>query len=105
MVKTIEQILAISPMNQKDRAAEPMTGAFTNTANLKPFSAVPNQIPLTYGLKVTTPSGSKVGAVARQAVPSVPAAAESIAAQWQVWSTHQSFGAPGRRGMPPTPPS
>ena len=30
MVKTIEQILGIAPMNQEDRAAEPMTDAFTS---------------------------------------------------------------------------
>ena len=92
VVKTIEQILAISPMNQEDRAAEPMTAAFTNTANLKPFTAVPNQIPLTYGLKVTPPSGAKAAAVSPQSVPSVPKSAKSIAAQWQVWSDHQNFG-------------
>ena len=58
VVKTIEQILGIAPMNQEDRAAVPMADAFTNTANLKPFVTLPNQIPLTYGLKVTTPSSA-----------------------------------------------
>ena len=95
VVKTIEQILGIAPMNQEDRAAEPMAEIFTNTPNLKPFTALPNQIPLTYGLKVTTPTAgapaAKAGATA-QATPAVPTAMKSIAAQWQVWSTHQNFG-------------
>ncbi|MDQ2728416.1 MAG: hypothetical protein M3Y91_11260, partial [Actinomycetota bacterium] len=51
LVKTIEQILGVPPMNQEDRAAEPMFNAFTNTPDLTPFSTLPNQIPLTYGLK------------------------------------------------------
>ena len=72
-----------------------MTDAFTNAADLKPFTTLPNQIPLTYGLAVTSPNAS---AAARPnvmaAVPSVPQAAKSIAAQWQVWSSHQNFGGP-----------
>ena len=34
MIRTIEQILGIHPMNQKDSAATPMTGAFTQSAEL-----------------------------------------------------------------------
>ena len=92
VVRTIEQILGIPPMNQEDRAAEPIVDAFTNTADTKPFTALPNQIPLTYGLKVTTPSaaGARVGA--RPATPTIPAAESAIAAQWQIWSSHQNFG-------------
>ena len=41
VVKTIEQILGIQPMNQEDRAAEPMWSAFTNTPDLTPFTAQP----------------------------------------------------------------
>ncbi len=40
-VKTIEQILGIQPMNQEDRAAEPMWSAFTDDADLTPFDALP----------------------------------------------------------------
>ncbi len=90
VVKTIEQILAIAPMNQEDRAAEPITDAFTNIPDLKAFTALPNQIPLTYGLKVTTPTAAK--GVTAAAAPRVPAAVTSIAAQWQTWSSHQNFG-------------
>ncbi|HEY6887616.1 MAG TPA: bifunctional YncE family protein/alkaline phosphatase family protein [Solirubrobacter sp.] len=40
VVKTIEQILGIQPMNQEDRAAEPMWSAFSDTPDLTPFNAV-----------------------------------------------------------------
>ena len=49
MVKTIEQILGIKPMNQEDLAAEPMYGAFTRHPNFAPYNVLPNQIPLTLG--------------------------------------------------------
>ena len=49
MVKTIEQILGIKPMNQEDLAAEPMYGAFTAKPNFRPYTVAPNQIPLTLG--------------------------------------------------------
>ena len=50
MVRTVEQILGIQPMNQEDYAAEPMYGAFTETPNFEPFTAAPNEIPLTLGV-------------------------------------------------------
>src|SRR5262249_8658318 len=40
VVKTIEQILGIQPMNQEDRAAEPMWSAFTDEPDLTPFNHV-----------------------------------------------------------------
>jgi hypothetical protein len=46
MVRTIEDILGLPPMNQRDQLAQPMTGAFTDTADLTPYSFLPNQIPL-----------------------------------------------------------
>src|SRR6201999_1161085 len=41
VVKTIEQVLGIQPMNQEDRAAEPMWSAFTDKADLTPSAAPP----------------------------------------------------------------
>jgi YVTN family beta-propeller protein len=46
MVKTIELILGLSPMNQLDLSATPMRNCFTDTADLTPYTAVPNKIPL-----------------------------------------------------------
>ena len=49
MVKTVEQILGIPPMNQEDGAAEPIYDAFTQHANYAPYMLQPNEIPLTLG--------------------------------------------------------
>src|SRR6478672_9498374 len=57
MVRTIEQILGAQPLNQKLAAATPMYGAFTNTPDFTPFSAVPNQVPLTEGVATTPACG------------------------------------------------
>jgi hypothetical protein len=59
VVKTIEQILGAKPMNQMDEAAVPMYDAFTNTPDDAPYTAVPNQTPLTQGLSGSQlPTGS-----------------------------------------------
>jgi DNA-binding beta-propeller fold protein YncE len=46
LLRTIEQILGLPPMNQFDAAAVPMTDCFTDTPDARPFDAVPNIIPL-----------------------------------------------------------
>lgn len=46
MVRTIENILGIAPMNQLDLSAEPMTDCFTEKADLTPYRALKNNIPL-----------------------------------------------------------
>lgn len=46
MVKTIELILGIPPMNQFDLAATPMTDCFQERLNLTPYTYRPNNIPL-----------------------------------------------------------
>jgi YVTN family beta-propeller protein len=46
MVRTIEQILGIPPMNIMDATALPMFNCFSQTKNSKPYAAVKNNIPL-----------------------------------------------------------
>ena len=46
MLRTIELILGLPPMNQMDAAATPMSDCFNDWANLKPYTAVTNNIPL-----------------------------------------------------------
>ncbi len=46
MVRTIENILGIPPMNQLDLNAVPMTDCFTKKTDFKPYNALPNNIPL-----------------------------------------------------------
>ncbi len=93
VVKTIEQILGMAPMNQEDRAATPMWDAFTNTPDDTPYTVVPNQIPLTMGL--TTSSASKALVPATPAQQGIPAAVRGIYEQWVVWSRNGRFNGPG----------
>ncbi|MGL4465393.1 MAG: bifunctional YncE family protein/alkaline phosphatase family protein, partial [Planctomycetia bacterium] len=46
MVRTIERILGLPPMNQYDAAATIMSDCFTDTPDFTPYDAVPNLIPL-----------------------------------------------------------
>ncbi len=46
MVRTIEQILGLPPMNIQDAIANPMTDCFGKEADNTPYQAVPNNIPL-----------------------------------------------------------
>jgi YVTN family beta-propeller protein len=46
MVRTIELILGLPPMNQIDSAAVPMTGCFMDQPDMTPYTAVPNRVPL-----------------------------------------------------------
>ncbi len=46
MMRTMENILGIPPMNQFDYAAEPMSDCFTDTPDFTPYKSLPNNIPL-----------------------------------------------------------
>ncbi len=46
MVRTIEQILGLPPMNQLDASATPMASCFSDRPDLRPYTAVKNNIPL-----------------------------------------------------------
>jgi YVTN family beta-propeller protein len=46
VMRTIELILGLPPMNQLDATATPMSDCFAEQPELTPFSAVPNQVPL-----------------------------------------------------------
>ena len=46
LLRTIELILGLPPMNQMDATATPMFDCFTNTPDLTPFDAVTNNVPL-----------------------------------------------------------
>lgn len=46
ILRTIEQILGLPPMNLFDASATPMFDCFTDTADLTPFEALPNNVPL-----------------------------------------------------------
>src|SRR5207248_10049185 len=46
MLRTIEQILGVLPLNQMDLAAVPMWDVFTDTPDFTPYTHAANQIPL-----------------------------------------------------------
>jgi len=100
MVRTIEQILGIHPMNQLDSAATPMYGAFTPKADNTPFTAVPNRTSLTLGVSPEptcgpdTPAAQDKQAAAAPTTTAVPQAARTVAAQWQAWASHQRLTGP-----------
>ncbi|MET8626807.1 bifunctional YncE family protein/alkaline phosphatase family protein [Kitasatospora sp. NPDC004669] len=100
MIRTIEQILGVHPMNQKDSAATPMATAFTDKPDFAPFTAVPNRTPLTDGLKTPPSCGLDVpGQQDRraEAVPvttAPPAAERAVADQWDAWKSKQHLTGP-----------
>ena len=97
MIRTIEQILGVHPMNQKDSAATPMAAAFTKKADYTPFSAVPNRTSLTLGLPTPPPCGADTVAAryaAAQPSTTVPADKQQVAAQWEKWKAHQRLTGP-----------
>lgn len=100
MVRTIEQILGIHPMNQLDSAATPMYGAFTNKPDTTPFTAVPNRTSLTLGVSPQpscgsdTPAAQDKNALAAPTTVAVPPAEKSLAAEWKTWASHQRLTGP-----------
>jgi YVTN family beta-propeller protein len=98
MIRTIEQILGIAPMNQKDSAASPMFAAFTSHPDYTPFTAVPNKTSLTAGLSTLPscgadiPAGTTAAAIA--ASTAVPASMKLLAAQWAAWQAQQRTTGP-----------
>ncbi|MFJ9559775.1 alkaline phosphatase family protein [Streptomyces fuscichromogenes] len=104
MVRTIEQILGMHPMNQLDSAATPMYGAFTKKPDYTPFTAVPNRTSLTLGVSPQpscgsdTPAAQDTAAAAAPTAVSVPAAERAVAAQWRTWASHQRLT--GKNAVP-----
>ncbi|MEU8275256.1 bifunctional YncE family protein/alkaline phosphatase family protein [Microbispora bryophytorum] len=104
MIRTIEQILGIQPMNQKDSAATPMAAVFTGKPDYTPFTALPNRTSLTLGLSgstlpvcgADTPAPQNPAAAAAP-LAKVPADKQDIAKKWGAWKSHQAFNGPGAR--------
>jgi hypothetical protein len=102
MIRTIEQILGIKPMNQKDSAASPMRAAFTMNPDNTPFTALPNRTSLTAGLKTLPSCGADVpaaqnptAAAAPQAT--VPADQQEVASKWETWKSQQRLTGPNAK--------
>ena len=83
VVKTIEQILGLAPMNQMDRAAQPMFNAFTDHPDFAPYTALPS-MDLTTG--VTGWTAPTTNSTLLRRLTSVPAAETAVEQQWVAWS-------------------
>ena len=88
MTRTIEQILGLKPMNQFDLWASPMKTAFVDDPpadNFKPWTHVPNIIPLTQGVNQTPtqpiPAASTAAVKATTVAPESPAV-RALRAGW-----------------------
>jgi YVTN family beta-propeller protein len=100
MVRTIEQILGLAPLNQGDANAAPMYNAFTEQPDATAYETQPNLVPLDLG--AGTPVGTNAlaaGARPPAAVPrrwrrlvEVPASQRRTVAAWTAWGRHQHFG-------------
>ncbi|MDX6283798.1 MAG: hypothetical protein QOH03_4869 [Kribbellaceae bacterium] len=104
MIRTIEQILGIHPMNQKDSAASPMTAAFTTKPDFTPYSVLPNRTSLTAGLSAANlpKCGADVPAAQNPAAAPapkalVPADKQELAAKWETWKSQQRLTGPNAR--------
>jgi YVTN family beta-propeller protein len=69
MTRTIEQILGLPPMNQFDLVASPMRTAFVEGTppadNFKPWTHLPNKIPLDQGVKLSAAADSTLSPAAK----------------------------------------
>ncbi|MGA6154449.1 alkaline phosphatase family protein [Stenotrophomonas sp. NPDC087984] len=99
MMRTIEQILGIQPMNQKDTAATPMASAFTQHPDFTPFKVLPNRTSLTDGVKTAPSCGLDTPAAQSPKAAAVPSASvptdmKNVAAQWSQWKSKQRLTGP-----------
>ena len=88
VVHTIENILGIKPMNQEDGTATPMYSAFTDYPDFRPYTALPNKVPLTLGVPGFS---TKMVSTSISRSVSVPAAELAVEKLWVAWSAKQHF--------------
>ncbi|CAN5184042.1 alkaline phosphatase family protein [soil metagenome] len=89
VMRTIEQILGLPPMNQEDMTAEPMSDVFTDKPDFTPYTAVPSTIALTE----TNPQPTAQAATAAGAAPDAAAVPTTavVPAAWAAWSAKQDW--------------
>ncbi len=86
MTRTIEQILGLTPMNQFDLTASPMTDIFVDNPpvnNFLPWTHVPNGIPLTQGVKQTPAQPIPTSKLSASVRP-----VGSLGSKTASWTTH-----------------
>ncbi|UUZ84155.1 hypothetical protein LJK88_10690 [Paenibacillus sp. P26] len=112
MVRTIEQILGLPPMNQNDAAAAPMSELFTDKPDFTPYDFEPNRIALdtlngTPGsdkpaVPITTVTQSTYAAQTPAAADTASAAPElsPIEKLWMDWSDSNKDHFSGKNASP-----
>ena len=81
VMRTIEQILGLPPMNQEDMTAEPMYDVFTNKPNFTPYTYLPNQVSLT------------------ETNPAITVTANAVQTAWAQWSAKQDWSSEDMMNM------
>jgi hypothetical protein len=70
LVRTIEQILGLPPMNIQDAIANPITDCFTEVPDLTPYIALPNNIPINeMGAPLSTLTGKALHYAKKSMLP------------------------------------
>ncbi|WAH36623.1 bifunctional YncE family protein/alkaline phosphatase family protein [Alicyclobacillus dauci] len=95
MVRSIEQILGLPPMNQNDAAAAPMSEIFTDKPDFTPYNFVPNQIPLT---TLNGDPNSNQPALAQ--TTNVTSQTKELARLWTTWSNQYKASLSGKNPKP-----
>jgi YVTN family beta-propeller protein len=95
MVRSIEQVLGLPPMNQNDAAAAPMSELFTDKPDFTPYDFVPNRIPLD---TLNGQPGANAAALANTA--QVTPETQELAKQWTEWSNKNKGHFSGKNASP-----
>ncbi|MEH7546857.1 phosphoesterase [Bacillus sp. AFS076308] len=95
MVRSIEQILGLQPMNQNDAAAEPMSEIFTNEPDFTPYKVEQNQIPLD-----TLNGQPNANTAALANTEKVTPEAQELSKKWTEWSNKNKEKLVGRNASP-----
>jgi YVTN family beta-propeller protein len=95
MVRSIEQILGLPPMNQNDAAAVPMSELFSNKPDFTPYDFVPNGIPLD---ALNGQPGTNTAALANTA--QVTPETQALEKQWTEWSNKNKGHFSGKKAAP-----
>jgi hypothetical protein len=95
MVRSIEQILGLPPMNQNDAAAVPMSELFSNKPDFTPYDFVPNRIPLD-ALNGQPGANSAALANTAQLTPET----RDLEKQWTEWSNKNKGHFSGKKASP-----
>ncbi len=88
VMRTIEQILGLAPMNQQDLTAEPMYDDFTD----KPDYAPQTYLRETLSLDQRNPTTPTLRAAAPLTGASSPAGVAKPRPAWARWAQHQDWG-------------